>query len=68
MNWQPIDTAPKDTTLLLWNPCYGKPVTGHLITGDLWSAFAPGVPMLFQKHLEKPTHWMPLPAPPKTED
>lgn len=62
--WQSIDSAPKDRTLLLWHPSYGTPVAGHVLVGELWGVFAPGVPMLFQKHLEPPTHWMPLPPPP----
>lgn len=62
--WLPIETVPKDKTLLLWHPSYGTPVAGHLIASDLWAAFTPGVSMLFQKHLESPTHWMPLPQPP----
>jgi hypothetical protein len=62
--WQPIETAPKDKTILLWRSTYGKPVAGHVLAGDLWGAFTPGVPMLFQKHIETPTHWMPLPPPP----
>lgn len=65
MEWQPIETAPKDKTLLLWRSSYGLPVAGHILAGDLWGAFVPGVPMLFQKHIEEPTHWMPLPDPPK---
>jgi hypothetical protein len=65
MSWQPIETAPNDKTLLLWHQTYGNPVAGHFIVGDIWTAFTPGIPMLFQKHLTPPTHWMPLPPPPK---
>ena len=65
--WRPIETAPKDKPLLLWNPSYGYPVVGHILAGDLWGTFTPGVPMLFQKHIEAPTHWMPLPSAPTKE-
>lgn len=65
MNWQPIETAPKDCGFLGYQS----------VPGDMWiiapmywigSEFA-----LVQFHFDniehpmKPTHWMPLPPPPK---
>jgi hypothetical protein len=73
--WEPIDTAPKDGRYLMvgnedgvWVACF---------TPTFQSGFQPGNPwislMLNHRHIEKvkrnyssvPTHWMPLPAPPK---
>jgi len=67
--WQPIETAPKDGTyLLLINvrdfergqmlPFVG--VYTHLGIGKAWSKWI-AVPGCYG---QKPTHWMPLPAPP----
>lgn len=64
MEWQPIETAPFDVTILAYCRIYGRSVRikkrientnygewDDPITGD-WG----GLP---------PTHWMPLPEPPK---
>ena len=67
--WQPIETAPKDgTPIILGFPdmaCEGywmcDPSRNHWgETG--W--FASDSDVLFE-HPWKPTHWMPLPEPPK---
>lgn len=73
--WQPIETAPKDfvTPVDLWNgerqadcawsrPTYGWKhdgyewvhLTGYDSNGPVWDVVRP-----------PPTHWMPLPEPPK---
>ena len=70
--WQPIESAPKDfvTTVDLWNgernadciwgrSTYGRVYcwireTGYDSDGPVWDALRPS-----------PTHWMPLPEPPK---
>lgn len=61
--WQPIETAPKDGTIILvalheWN----DPANRHVFevvswAGDCWSSEA--------YPIYPPTHWMPLPAAPK---
>jgi hypothetical protein len=70
MNWQPIESAPKDSTwVLLWQAGWQAPLTGfwcedyygvpkapHWVFCNPW-AFSRG----------QPTHWMPLPPPPTTE-
>lgn len=72
--WQPIETAPKDGTVILVNnpiksysnkKYYKYPVVmawaNRYITEGresyYWKSFNHGYP--------KPTHWMPLPEPPK---
>ena len=65
MNWQPIETAPKDGTLVLlsgfglpvWQGYWVGQVGRHAING--WTRFN-SVDMEW-----KPTHWMPLPEPPQ---
>ena len=58
-DWQPIETAPKETIVLVFDPDEG------VVTGSLWFsewALDPGT----RADLLHPTHWMPLPAPPTT--
>jgi hypothetical protein len=61
--WQPIDTAPKDYTyILLWNGNW------HWI--GMWDGNASKWEIDGDQYEEdlKPTHWVPLPAPPKKGD
>ena len=67
MEWQPIETAPKgeladrrDRVVLVW--ARGNSVRVALYTNDWYPATGRGMPLMFD-----PTHWMPLPEPPKTE-
>lgn len=59
--WQPIETAPKDGTYILG---YGEhDHRGHYIDAihwwhDRWT-------IEWMSGFQRPTHWMPLPAPPK---
>lgn len=59
--WQPIETAPKDGTVVLLY-CGGKEVvSARHYANDCWTPehdMAQGVTWA--------THWMPLPAPPQT--
>jgi hypothetical protein len=59
-DWQPIETAPKDGTNLL--------VTDGKITALGWhdEFDAPEDPWC--GYIKRPTHWMPLPPPPKKGD
>ena len=71
MTWQPIETAPRDETpvLLFYAPSetYGRPASGGIIEGwyfsspkqidDGWETIVGSI--------GEPTHWMPLPEPPK---
>ncbi len=80
--WQPIETAPKDgTSILVYvageslyptaaNYCsreylleeYGD--AEYMDEGWYWGY---GYPTDFSAHVIEPTHWMPMPAPPKEE-
>jgi hypothetical protein len=61
--WQPIETAPKDRLLLLccvgWKPSEAKGEPWPVKVGGWWN----GVWNIFGASW-RPTHWMPLPAPP----
>lgn len=66
MNWQPIETAPFDTPVLVWDPEDSK--TSY---PDVYIAFKYGTdPTWWRMNGEDgyecdPTHWLPLPEPPK---
>ncbi len=67
--WQPIETAPKDGTPVMLYARSEKAtapvvVIGWCLYGHRWveCAFAPNLPVGLV-----PTHWQPLPAPPKQE-
>jgi len=72
--WQPIYTAPRDGTNILvyehtkdWTGCEAKIFAvayWNLAGSGGWDiAFCGGYE--FDQELNEPTHWMPLPAPPK---
>lgn len=65
MTWQPISTAPRDavTPILVYDPCERdgtEPFVAYWdrFTGGGWRDSAYG-------DICHPTHWMPLPDPPK---
>lgn len=66
--WQPIETAPKDRKAILvycserkntYTAIWGK--VGGFWNEDGWAHFGGNNNGMY----EKPTHWMPLPPPPK---
>lgn len=65
MNWQPINTAPKDETTVLLGWDYLQ-IVGlaywHTERDDWWAL--DGDTSYYTKN---PTHWMPLPEPPIKE-
>jgi len=78
-DWQPIDTAPKDGTVILICACEtGMLVFGQRIAVAKFHAehdFPRGKVLDFvtadegeRRHVRFATHWMPLPAPPKKGD
>lgn len=59
--WQPIETAPKDGTLVdLWHPIFGR-ISDACWHRGVWNT-ARG------DDFTEFTHWQPLPAPPNKED
>ena len=74
--WQPIETAPKDGTYVLLgggkyfceeHACYinGSAVAAFT-TDSAWLIAAPAGGFVWVTYKE-PTHWMPLPPPPKID-
>jgi len=57
MEWQPIETAPRDGTIILLSTPKGRVADGmwHKRYG-VWA---------WTYVMVEPTHWMPLPEPPK---
>ena len=70
MKWQPIETVPKDTEVLVhWAEHYGLNGSTEVATlvsdgddGDEWCSVCESHSVWMH---EDPTHWMPLPEPPK---
>lgn len=62
MEWQPIETCPKDNIVLLF---WSTPHSGHNITIERKNLSYRALEDLNGKiKLQKATHWMPLPEPP----
>ena len=60
--WQPIETAPKETRVLLWVP----------LDKQKWAIRSGGYDLYYGRWFydgpqddHQPTHWVPLPDPPK---
>ena len=57
--WQPIETAPKDKNILVYDPGYGQLVV-------IWSEFySLWITVFGRKLTQTPTHWQELPEDPK---
>ena len=72
MEWQPIETAPKDGTKVLLHCVGGGPFTpcewiedGLISEEGFWSWWQAD-PVFFVE-VKNPTHWMPLPEPPQAK-
>lgn len=68
--WQPIDTAPRNTSVLIYLPNrehYGEPIYRAILvdmgSGPRWTTTGLHIGRDLCKD-EQPTHWMPLPPPP----
>ena len=62
MDWQPIETASNgDEYALLYSPAHGRVIGAHVV-GDVWHLVGVGC---VTDASERPTHWMPLPDPPR---
>lgn len=64
--WQPIETAPKDETVLVWVPSEGRIFAAEWVSYPFphWQPEYSEVFMLYEEE-ERATHWMPLPKPPQ---
>lgn len=64
MEWQPIETAPRDGKPILLYTAYGI-VEGYMSYGE-WEQSVIGTTydMAYTRFECQPTHWMLLPAPP----
>lgn len=59
--WQPIATyGEREDYVLLCSSAHGRVIGAH-VTGDVWHFVGVGC---VTSESERPTHWMPLPAPP----
>jgi hypothetical protein len=64
--WQPIETAPETDVVLLWTPMNIKKLGAALpLTGYQMHGFWVIVNADSAVQRVEPTHWMPLPPPPK---
>jgi hypothetical protein len=67
MEWQPIETAPKGEPVLIWAKEWNEwgmfvaKLCKHDGTWDLQGATG----YEWESSFDTPTHWMPLPVPPK---
>ena len=71
MDWQPIETAPKGTideivTILGYSPEWGVETFFWAEDDGIWRV-GPRGEHCFERR-EWPTHWMPLPEPPRLKD
>ena len=57
--WQPIETAPKDKYILVYDPGYGQLVVIWLEFYNVWMT------VFGRKLTQPPTHWQELPEDPK---
>lgn len=63
MDWQPIETAPKNERLLLLRQKDGDEWSGTFV--GYWSHSRSSWMYGIGRRIPNPTHWMPLPEPPE---
>jgi hypothetical protein len=64
--WQPIETAPRDgTAVLCFRLLRGQPDIATASWKDYAEAFG-GPGWTYAEGRHAPTHWMPMPAPPRS--
>lgn len=69
--WQPISTAPRDgTRIMYWSKYFQKPDIGFYKDGHIWSGTAAYHPSAIPREWEHvASHWMQLPsAPPNAKE
>ena len=62
--WKPIETAPKDGTLIIVFRPRGNEHIPH-VSCDYWRKFESGPSWALSNRYYPPTYWQPLPDPPK---
>ena len=60
MEWQPIETMPKDEKFDVWSDEFGRITNCSNFNGSIWDSSYPN-----SRRIYDATHWMPLPEPPK---
>lgn len=65
MEWKPIETAPKDGTFILLFTAYGQIEGRWEFDGWRQDVCSASYDMAYAYIECIPTHWMPLPEPPK---
>lgn len=61
--WKPIDSAPKDTEILVYTRPWGTIIASFSEEFGEWLSRMQ-VPVSIRVEAEMPTHWRPLPDPP----
>ena len=64
--WQPIETAPKDMAILIYN--FAVRIAHFNTNYGYWIGYGHGTSDTRAMTQFPPTHWHPLPAPPATEE
>lgn len=64
MDWQPIETAPKDGTRILLHP---PQFVADVAAVGYWSKFGCWADRQAVDPTWSPTHWMPMPASPQSK-
>lgn len=68
MEWQPIETAPKDgTEILVCAPSHGKGPGQFVVIVTFLDGEWTTDRNSFDHSIWPPTHWMPLPHPPSSD-
>lgn len=70
--WRPIESAPKDVPLVVWaKECFGRERSAYVAMFeskyDWWEVQGVGG-YEWETEIDTPTHWMPLPDPPKVSE
>lgn len=66
MNWQPIETAPKDGTRIIYYEVYHG--QAHIGLGFWWNGDDLNRAGWHDGLYVFPTHWMPIPNPPSNDE
>jgi hypothetical protein len=64
LGWQPIETAPKDGERILVARPFAT-INANMVGEDYWADRLQGGCWARSTPMAQPTHWMPLPEPPK---